>query len=122
MRRKPALMTAIRKFNAYCEKLKELAGDLPNFPLPKPLTTNLQILRESDDLMQDVWIDTTVAERPLWLTEEKVRKGIRAMLILDHCVEERCRLGREAENLLRIFKEELLVLNIALINHKGTFL
>lgn len=120
MRRKPALMAVIRKFNTYCKKLKDLAGDLPNFPLPQPLSTNLDRLRGSDDLMQDVWINTAIAESPLWLTNEKVRKGIRAMLMLDHCVEELRRLGREADNLLRVFKEELTVHNIALVKYAGT--
>ncbi|TDL19236.1 hypothetical protein BD410DRAFT_900284 [Rickenella mellea] len=112
-KRKPALMTALKKYNKYCERLRELAGPSSTFPLPQPLSLNLGILRLDDTLMQDVWIDTSVATGPRWMVDPAVRKGIRAMLELDRCVEERRRLGREADNLLRWFTDELTALEIA---------
>ncbi|KZT28316.1 hypothetical protein NEOLEDRAFT_1058906, partial [Neolentinus lepideus HHB14362 ss-1] len=112
-RRRPALLTAINKFNTYCTKLRELAGPHPPFPLPTPLSLNLGHLKLDDNLMQDVWIDTREGECPLWLTDPAIRKGIRAFLQIDRCLEERRCLGREAENLLRWFAEELAALEIA---------
>lgn len=66
--------------------------------------------------MHDVWIEpqSEASVSPLWLTSSRVRKGIRAMLQQDCCLVERRRLGREAENLLRMFKRELLAVQIAI--------
>ena len=65
--------------------------------------------------MEDVWITRTSQEVPRWLNEVEVRVGIRAMLKLDHCLEERCRLGREADNLCRWFGRELLAIEGAIL-------
>lgn len=66
--------------------------------------------------MHDVWIEprSDTSGSPLWLTSTHVRKGIRAMIQHDSCLVERRRLGREAENLLRIFKRELTAVQIAI--------
>lgn len=66
--------------------------------------------------MHDVWIEprSDASVSPLWLTSARVRKGIRAMLQHDGCLVERRRLGREAENLLRTFKRELVAAEIAI--------
>ncbi|KAK0433323.1 hypothetical protein EV421DRAFT_1997524 [Armillaria borealis] len=113
-RRKPALLAAIRKFNGYVGELKHLAAEKHiQFPLPRRLSTDLAHLKNDDDLLQDVWIQTATTEVPAWLTDADVRRGIRAMLQLDRCLEERRRLGREADNLLTWFERELIALEIS---------
>jgi hypothetical protein len=90
-KRKPALLAAIRKFNKYCDILADLA-DLDNsnltIPLPRHLSSELNILRDDPYLMEDVWVQSIDGEAPLWLTDVDVRKGIRAMLKQDRCLEE----------------------------------
>ncbi|OSD07735.1 hypothetical protein PYCCODRAFT_1441640 [Trametes coccinea BRFM310] len=74
----PALMTAIRKFNSYCDDLQAMY---------KP------------DLLTDVWVTHTGTDTPRWLQDPNVPHGIHAMLARDHCLEEWHRLGNEADNL-----------------------
>ncbi|KAG6835936.1 hypothetical protein H0H93_013187, partial [Arthromyces matolae] len=113
-KRKPALMSAIHKFNGYCKQLKALHKNEWNIPVPKPLPTELASLRESPLLHEDVWIETTEGKLPLWLTDATVREGIRALLKRDRCLEERRRLGLEADNLCRWFGRELCAIQVAL--------
>jgi hypothetical protein len=61
-KRQPALMTAIRKFNSYCERLELLYDPTWNIPLPTPLPTKLAELRGDQTLMQDVWITPSMGE------------------------------------------------------------
>ncbi|KAK0467761.1 uncharacterized protein EV420DRAFT_1238708, partial [Desarmillaria tabescens] len=54
---KPVLMAAIWKFNEYVEQLEQLANkNKIKFPLPCQLSTELMHLKNSDNLLQDVWI------------------------------------------------------------------
>ena len=76
-------------------------------PLPDALPVKLDDLCNNPSLMEDVWITRTAPEVPRWLEEVKVQVGIRAMLKLDHCLEERRRLGIEVDNLCRWFGREL---------------
>ncbi|KAG1879878.1 hypothetical protein F4604DRAFT_1923085 [Suillus subluteus] len=95
-KRQPALMTAIRKFNSYCERLENLY-DLP---------TKLADLRNDPTLMEDVWITPSVGDVPRWMEDT-----------------DRC-LGLEADNLCRWFRDELAVLEVALhspANHAFLF-
>ncbi|KII84489.1 hypothetical protein PLICRDRAFT_117716 [Plicaturopsis crispa FD-325 SS-3] len=113
-KRQPALMTAIRKFNMYCERLEELHQAEWSIPLPQPLPTKLADLRDGSNLMEDVWISPSEGLTPRWLEDADVRDGIRAMLKLDRCLEERRRLGFEADNLCRWFGRELAAVELAL--------
>ncbi|KAG6883278.1 hypothetical protein C0993_007006, partial [Termitomyces sp. T159_Od127] len=113
-KRKPALMNAIRKFNGYCAQLAALHREEWDIPLPEPLPLHLAPLRDSSLLLQDVWITRTHGELPLWLQDPKVRRGIRATLKVDRCVEERRRLGIEADNLCRWFGHEVCALQVAI--------
>jgi hypothetical protein len=108
-------MTAIRKFNTYCARLEELYQPEWSIPLPKPLPTKLTRLRDDGNLMEDVWIAPSIGEIPRWLEDADVRDGIRAMLKLDRCLEERRRLGNEADNLCRWFGNELAATELALV-------
>lgn len=115
MKRKPALMSAIKKFNEYCDKLRSYRPSPPNFPLPESLPTELSLLREHPSLMQDVWIRTQPAEQPpRWLEEADVRKGIQAVHKRDRSVEERRRCGKEADNMCHWFGNELVAVSIAM--------
>jgi hypothetical protein len=106
-------MAAIRKFNKYCSDLESLYDSTWSIPLPQPLPTNLVALRDGHNLMEDVWITPSATEVPRWLEDLDVREGIRAMLKLDRCLEERRRLGFEADNLCRWFGRELVALELA---------
>ena len=107
-------MTAIRKFNKYCEKLANLHKPEWAIPLPDPLPTTLSALRDGHVLMEDVWISRIFEDIPRWLEDLDVRDGIRAMLKKERCVEESRRLGLEADNLCRWFGKEYLAVELAL--------
>ncbi|KAG7091663.1 hypothetical protein E1B28_010684 [Marasmius oreades] len=116
-KRAPALQSAIKKYNEYCDKLKKLHQQAYVVPIPKPLPTNLAALRdpESSSLWEDVWIarsDDDVA--PRWLVDKSVRSGIRAMLTLDRCREERSRLQLEADNMCHWYSQEMMGIKKAL--------
>ncbi|OSD02619.1 hypothetical protein PYCCODRAFT_1410600 [Trametes coccinea BRFM310] len=114
-KRTPALMTAIRKFNTYCDTLKTVYNAEWNFPLPQHLPTELGALREDTSLLTDVWITPTETDMPpRWLDDPQVRSGIRALLNKDRCQEERRRLGQEADNLCRWYGRELAAVELAL--------
>lgn len=70
-------------------------------------------LRNSPVLMEDVWITRSVDGIPRWLEDLTVREGIRAMLKADRCLEERRRLGDEADNLCRWYGWELGAVELA---------
>ncbi|KAH0832248.1 hypothetical protein J3R83DRAFT_13222, partial [Lanmaoa asiatica] len=113
-KRQPALMSAIRKYNIYCQQLEALYDPSWSIPLPTPLPTKLNDLRNHQSLMEDVWITPSVGHIPRWMEDEDVRSGIRAMLKGDRCLEEQLRLGMEADNLCRWFGDELATVELAL--------
>lgn len=109
------MLTALRKFNAYCEHLEELYDPTYGIPLPTPLPTKLNDLRNDQSLLEDVWISPSTGDIPRWLEDQDVRDGIRAMLKRDRCIEEQRRLGLEADNLCRWFGDELAAIELALL-------
>lgn len=109
------MLTALRKFNAYCERLEELYDPTYGIPLPTPLPTKLNDLRNDQSLLEDVWISPSTGDIPRWLEDQDVRDGIRAMLKRDRCIEEQRRLGLEADNLCRWFGDELAAIELALL-------
>lgn len=115
-KRTPALLTAIRKFNSYCSRLAELHNPDWGIPLPTALPTKLDELRGNGStiLMEDVWISQAPGEVPRWLEDVDVREGIRAMLKIERCREERVRIGAEADNLCRWFGREMSAVEVAL--------
>lgn len=114
-------MSAIRKFNSYCEKLEELYNPEWLFPLPAPLPTKLDDLRNDQSLMEDVWITPSEGEIPRWMQDQVVRDGIRAMLKRDRCLEEQRRLGMEADNMCRWYGAELAAVELALRTSESKF-
>jgi hypothetical protein len=85
-----------------------------NIPLPQHLSTDFTILRDDPYLMEGVWVHSSTAAAPPWLTDTKIRKGIRAMLKIDRCTEEYRRIGIEADNLCRWFGQELAAIELAI--------
>lgn len=120
-KRQPALMTAIRKFNSYCEQLESHYDISSGIPLPSPLPTKLVDLRVDPTLMEDVWITPSAGEVPRWLEDSEVRDGIRALLKRDRCHEEQLRLRTEADNLCRFFGAELAALELAIRSSGSTY-
>ncbi|KAG2087542.1 uncharacterized protein F5147DRAFT_790688 [Suillus discolor] len=113
-KRQPALLAALRKFNGYCKHLEELYEPGCGIPLPMPLPTKLNELRNDQTLMEDIWITPSVGEVPHWLDDQDIHDGIRAMLKRDRCIEEQRHLGLEADNLCRWFGDELAAIELAL--------
>jgi hypothetical protein len=107
-------MNAIRKFNKYCTTLETLYKPEWDIPLPELLPTQLAVLQDSSTLMEDVWIMPMDGQVPRWLEDVDVHEGIRAVLKMDRCLEERRCLGLEADNLCRWFGRELSVVEVAL--------
>ncbi|KAG2104041.1 uncharacterized protein F5147DRAFT_775752 [Suillus discolor] len=120
-KRQPALMAALHKFNAYCERLEALYDPHCGIPLPTPLPTKLTDLCNDQSLMEDIWITPSTGKVPCWLDDQDVRDGIRAMLKRDRCVEEQQRLGLEVDNLCRWFGDELSALELALLTPGSRF-
>ena len=116
MRRRPQLLSAIKKFNSYCEKLEKLRRPNWNVTIPTRLPTDLSVLKNDPELLQDVWISTDddiPQVAPRWMTDQLVRKGIKAVLKIARCHEERRRVGIEADNLCRWFGKELSSIEVA---------
>lgn len=107
-------MTAIRKFNGYCAILEQLYQTEWGIPLPPRLPKELAKLRDDPSLLADVWITPMDTSAPPWLQDSNVRSAIRAMLDKDRCLEERRRLGNEADNLYRWHGQELAAVELAL--------
>ncbi|KAL0575864.1 hypothetical protein V5O48_006114 [Marasmius crinis-equi] len=110
-KRKTAFENLIRRFNQSCAYLEANYKDGYNIPVPRTLPVNISSLRDADscDLWEDVWI-TNSTPPPRWLTDDGVRKGIRAVITLERCTEERQRLAKEAANLCLWFRDELYAL------------
>ena len=64
--------------------------------------------------MEDVWISPSVGEISRWIDDQDVHNGICAMLKWNQCLEERRRLGMEADNLCRWYGTELAAVELAL--------
>ncbi|KAJ7739076.1 hypothetical protein DFH07DRAFT_752302, partial [Mycena maculata] len=87
-KRQPSLLKAIKKFNAGCETLERLRPPQCNIPIPSPLSTQLNGLRNDPSLHEDVWISPSVGPIPRWLNDDDVRDGIRSLHVADRCAEE----------------------------------
>ncbi|KAJ7575335.1 hypothetical protein C8J56DRAFT_1032566 [Mycena floridula] len=60
-KRAPALANDISKFNGYVDSLQEKANQNPSYriPIPNKLPTTTKELRETEDLLEDVWISNS---------------------------------------------------------------
>ncbi|KAJ7327954.1 hypothetical protein DFH08DRAFT_710067 [Mycena albidolilacea] len=111
-RREPTITKIAAEYNKLCAKIAKLikAGQAPRGAIaPVPIPPNgLWQLDVDDAIFQDVGLYDRDAdgEPPLWLCDEKVRAGIKAVLELDRCDEEDVRLQRETLGLRVWFREE----------------
>lgn len=79
-------------------------------------TSGLWALDVDDTIWQDIGLQEDSNDAPpLWLKNEKVRKGIRNLLDLDRCVEEEGRLLKERCALQESARTQWAVLSKALI-------
>ena len=82
--------------------------------VPKKIDrTTLFDLDVDEEIWQDVGLGDDDVEPPLWLCNEDVRKGIRAMLELECCDEEMVRLRMQRRALQEWFVDEWNVINKA---------
>ena len=102
--------------DAYCEQLEALHDPAWSIPLPTPLPTKLDDLRNHQLLMEDIWISLAIGKIPpcRWVEDQDVRDGIRAMLKRDRCLEEQRQLGVEADNLYWWYGNELAAIELML--------
>lgn len=79
------------------------------------------------DVDDDIWLDIELryddddadgSVPPLWLSNDKVRVGIRAVLDRDRCLEERQRLLDERSAMQEWFSEEWTVVTMAMQDGK----
>ncbi|KAJ6613526.1 hypothetical protein B0H10DRAFT_1647301, partial [Mycena sp. CBHHK59/15] len=113
-KRRPALLKAIAKYNQYCSDLVALIPPKCPIPLPQPLSTELNGLRNDHVLHEDVWITPSEGVIPRWLNDSDVRDGIRALHTTDRCAEEVVRLQLERQNMSRWLDEEIATIEFVL--------
>ena len=98
--RDPTITKLTREYNELCRQLglsirqkKAPAGAIQPQEIPREGLFKLDV---DDEIWQDVGLDDDhYAEMPLWLSDEGVRQGIRSLLELDQCEEEKLRLQQE---------------------------
>ncbi|KAJ7627710.1 hypothetical protein DFH06DRAFT_1338877 [Mycena polygramma] len=112
-RREPTISKIAADYNKLCTEITKLINDgkAPHgaiAPLQIP-AKGLWQLDVDNIIFQDAGLDDSVDnddEPPAWLSDEKVRAGIKALLELDRCDEEDARLRREKVALRTWFAEE----------------
>ncbi|THU88323.1 hypothetical protein K435DRAFT_580048, partial [Dendrothele bispora CBS 962.96] len=114
-RREPGISALATKYNKLCDEMCELIRQrkAPRFAVApvKIERGTLFDLDVDEDIWQDVGLgDESSSTPPLWLCNEQVRKGIRAMLEVDRCREEMKRLESQRRSLQEWFVEEWKVL------------
>lgn len=120
-KRQTALLRSIAKFNTLCAELARLRPPGCPIPVPSPLSTKLDRLREDPTLHEDVWITPTEGTLPRWLSDADVRDGIRALHSADRCAEEAQRLNLERANMANWLTQELSIVTAAIDMLDGMF-
>ncbi|KAJ7469552.1 hypothetical protein FB451DRAFT_1038682 [Mycena latifolia] len=102
-RREPNIAKLAKSYNKVCEDIAALikakkapAGAVAPLPVP---SKGLYQLDVDDVIWQDLGLDDQEGPPPRWLSDDKVRSGIRALLQKDRCAEEAPRLKREQRHL-----------------------
>ncbi|KAJ7684879.1 hypothetical protein DFH06DRAFT_968141 [Mycena polygramma] len=128
-RREPTIAKVAAEYNKLCASIAKLIrdGKAPRnaiAPIPIP-AKGLWQLDVDDTIFQDVGLgdndenDDYGAEPPLWLCDDNVRNGIKALLELDRCDEEDARLRREARSLRMWFAEEWSMTTTAIVERES---
>ncbi|KAJ7441391.1 hypothetical protein B0H11DRAFT_1749809 [Mycena galericulata] len=109
-RREPSINKLVAAYNKLCEKIRTLIaakqapkGAVPPVPVPAKGIYQLDV---DDVIWQDLGLDDEDSTPPLWLSNDNVRSGIRALLTKDRCEEEAPRLLRERGHLQTWFSRE----------------
>ncbi len=119
-RKEPGIQTLARKYNTLCNDLVDLIkakkaprGAVAPLPIEMDRLFKLDI---DDNIWQDVGLtddnDESV-EIPAWLGDEYVQKGIKFLLELDRCMEERRRLISECISMRQWLREEWVIMTKA---------
>ncbi|KAF9234801.1 hypothetical protein BU15DRAFT_52148 [Melanogaster broomeanus] len=97
----PAVLSLVSQYNSLCDNMKTYIkdGNAPHHAA-QPVKISQQGLFSldiDDEIWQDVGLedDDDQGPQPPWLVDEEVREGIKHMLELDRCEEEKSRLQRE---------------------------
>ncbi|KAJ6534507.1 hypothetical protein DFH09DRAFT_1092099 [Mycena vulgaris] len=110
-RREPNIARLVKLYNQSCVEIKALIdtkkapkGAIAPIPVPAKGIYQLDV---DDAIWQDLGLDRDEqGVAPLWLSDEKVRADIRALLQKDRCKEEAPRLLRERRHLRMWFATE----------------
>ncbi len=122
-RKEPGIQQLAKKYNALCKDLKHMIqhGKAPKGAIV-PIAINTDTLFQLD-VDDDIWQDIGLTDEndnnvniPLWLGNEFVRAGIKALLECDRCQEEKRRLISERESMQDWFEEEWKVLQATILS------
>lgn len=121
-RRDPGISELARRYNRLCDDMETL---IKHRKAPRnsvaPLKIDMDKLFELD-VNDDIWLDVGIGYDdeedetvpPLWLSNEDVRAGIRALTDRDRCLEEHKRLVMERNAMQVWFNEEWRVVKAAI--------
>ncbi|KAJ7859935.1 hypothetical protein B0H14DRAFT_2745682 [Mycena olivaceomarginata] len=121
-RRQPKINNLVREYNKICDaigdEIRERRAPARTIPPDRIDMQTLYALDVDDAIWKDVGLedDEDRGVPPLWLSDDLVRSGIRAMLQLERADEEDAMLRKEAQGLRIWFIEEWEVLNLAMEN------
>lgn len=101
--------------------MERLYNPESNLPLPTPLPTKLDDLRQDPSLLEDVCVVPSHEKPQPWLVDENVRHGIQAMLKLHRCCEEKQRLITEENNMCSWLGREIGSVELALCSPESKF-
>lgn len=110
-RREPNIARLVREYNKICDQISKLIktnkaprGAVAPIPVPAKGIYQLDV---DDVIWQDLGLDEDQqGTPPLWLSNDNVRSGIRALLQKDRCQEEAPQLLRERGHLQTWFATE----------------
>lgn len=120
-RRDPSIQSLVSKYNALCKKMAALiamcrAPQNAHAPHTIP-AAGIWALDVDDEIWQDLGLDedADLLHPPLWLSNDKVKRGIQGILLRDRADEEiRC-LRNERHGLYQWMAEEWEVLKLAVL-------
>ncbi|KAF8870464.1 hypothetical protein CPB84DRAFT_1855562 [Gymnopilus junonius] len=125
-RKEPGIQNLARKYNKLCQEMEKL---IQNRRAPRGARVPPQIelgslfkLDVDDDIWQDIGLMDEMDESsniPEWLGDDDVRKGIKALLLFDRCLEEEQRLIKEWKAMQDWFIEEWQHVQKALDKARG---
>lgn len=119
-RRESGIKGLADRYNKACGEMAVLLRQRKaprNAVAAEPIPMNELFSLDVDDaIWQDIGLDETadVDDPPLWLCDEKIRKGIQGVLLRDRCDEEFRYLRRERRALREWFAEEWQIVNDSL--------